>query len=512
MAQSGQGLFTVIFCTASRCDQRRLSRTLPVESTSLVNYQTTLCWFRRDLRDYDHAALHHALKHSRNVYCTFVFDTDILDQLGDRRDRRVEFIWHSVQELKNSLRGMGGELIVRYGRAATLIPELAASLGADALFFNHDYEPQAIARDQAVVAALHQNRIAVHSFKDQVVFECDEVLTQGDTPFSVFTPYKKAWLRRLEPYHLQPYPVAPRIGNLAPCHDEQFPSLEEMSFEPTDLPTLPVKTGMTGGQALIKAFVEQRIVDYHGSRDFPAADATSHLSVHLRFGTVSVRELAALAWMNPSKGSETWLSELIWRDFFHMILFHHPSVVEHAFNAEYDCIRWPGSPQHLRAWQEGRTGYPIVDAAMRQLNQTGFMHNRLRMVASSFLVKDLHVDWREGERYFAAKLLDYDLAANNGNWQWAASTGCDAQPWFRIFNPVSQSRKFDPDGAFIRRYVPELANLDSRSIHAPWEASRQQALGFVQDLNYPAPIVDHQSARTTVLELFKSARSGRKSR
>ena len=473
-----------------------------------------LVWFRRDLRDFDHAALYHALRDARQVFCAFVFDREILDALPATDDRRVEFIWDSVSELDAALRAAGGGLIVRHAFAREAIPRLAAELGAGAVYANRDYEPIARDRDAAVAHALADRGIALRTCKDRVIFECDDVLSQSGRPFRVFTPYKNAWLARLAPSDVQPHPVdhcidalaAPPSGLSGP-----LPPLESMGFRRTDLKALRVRTGMSGGAALFADF-RKRIDRYKDARDFPAAKGPSYLSVHLRFGTVSIRELAACAHLRSLErdggGAATWLSELIWREFYAQILWHHPRVVAHAFKPEYDALRFADDPAMFAAWREGRTGYPVVDAAMRQINASGYMHNRLRMIAASFLVKDLLVDWRRGEKYFADTLLDFDLASNNGGWQWAASTGCDAQPYFRIFNPVTQSERFDPAGEFIRRYVPELAPLDSKEIHAPWlvPPAIQRARGVVIGRDYPTPIVDHAAARRSALALFKTVR------
>jgi deoxyribodipyrimidine photo-lyase len=469
---------------------------------------SALVWFRRDLRDDDHAALHHALASRCRVHCAFVFDTEILDALEDRADRRVDFIWRSVAELDARLAAHGGGLILRHGSARREIVALARELGVAAVHANRDYEPAAVERDADVARGLAEFGIAFHDHKDQVVFERDEVLTRGGRPFSVFTPYRNAWLARLRPDDLAVLATRPAPGQLAPpTGGLQGLTLARIGFAPTDLDALGIEPGMTGARQRLADFAA-RIDDYRARRDYPALRGPSYLSVHLRFGTVSIRELAAFARqqadLHASAGAGAWLNELIWRDFYHMILAHHPRVTDHAFRPAFDALAWDEAPQLFAAWCEGRTGYPLVDAAMRQLNRSGYMHNRLRMLAASFLTKDLGIDWRQGERYFARRLLDYDLAANNGGWQWAASTGCDAQPWFRIFNPVTQSEKFDAEGKFIRRYVPELAGCDARHIHAPWRmsAEEQRAAGVVVGRDYPHPVVDHAVARQRALERY----------
>ena len=473
---------------------------------------TALVWFRRDLRSFDNAALSQALAQFDRVHCAFVFDTEILDALPARRDRRVEFIWHAVAELDRALAELGAGagvpgagLIVAHGRADREIPALARELGVQAVLTNRDYEPEALARDARVMQALARDGIAFRAFKDQVVFESDEVLTREGRPFSVFTPYRNAWRRQLDPARLQPFPVASNAARLAPrpLQRDNMPALAALGFEPTDLAALRLPTGMSGGRALVDDFMG-RIGRYREARDYPALKGVSYLSIHLRFGTVSVRELFARALAEGSDGAQCWVDELIWREFYQMILWHHPRVVSASFRPEYDRVRWEDDPAGFEAWQEGRTGYPIVDAGMRQLRQSGYMHNRLRMVAASFLTKDLGIDWRLGERHFAALLNDYDLAANNGGWQWAASTGCDAQPYFRIFNPVTQSERFDPKGGFIRRYVPELARVPERYIHAPWKmsAADQAAAGVRIGRDYPAPLVDHGEARQRTLARY----------
>jgi deoxyribodipyrimidine photo-lyase len=472
----------------------------------MPEYARALVWFRRDLRDFDHAALYQALKQARQVVCAFIFDREILDALADPADRRVEFIHASVSELQQALQRRGGGLVVRHGIARDEIVRLATEIQADAVFFNHDDDPAALARDAAVEAALKRCSIAVHHAKDCVIFEREEVLTAAGTPFSVFTPYKNAWLRALAPFYLQAYPVDAYADRLA-TQSTVIPELQDMGFVASNLRELKLPIGMSGGARLFGDFL-QRIDRYQETRDFPAVKGPSYLSVHLRFGTVSIRQLATAAWQQGGRGAQTWLSELIWRDFYHQILWHRPDVAAgHAFKMQFDALPWPNPPGHFAAWCEARTGYPLVDAAMRQLNQTGYMHNRLRMVAASFLTKDLLVDWRLGERYFADKLIDFDLAANSGGWQWAASVGCDAQPWFRIFNPVTQSERFDAQGTFIRRYLPELARVPDRYVHTPWTlpAAEQQRTGCVIGRDYPRPIVDHAVQRGLALALFKHA-------
>ncbi|MES3019989.1 MAG: deoxyribodipyrimidine photo-lyase [Pseudomonadota bacterium] len=478
-----------------------------------MKFNKSLVWFRRDLRAFDQAALHHALISSNAVHCCFIFDRDILDGLP-AADRRVAFIHACLEELDAELRALGGQLIVRHARAADEVPRLAAELGVDAVFVNGDYEPQAIARDAAVAARLAQAGIAFESYKDQVIFEKHEVLTLAGQTFSVFTPYKNAWLKRMaaEPMCVAPWPVEPHAQRLAPpVPGHALPSLAQIGFGPAAgaLPGIPA--GMSGAAALFEDFLG-RLPDYRHTRDYPAVKGPSYLSLHLRFGTLSVRhlvrtvnELAARG--AGGEGAPVWLSELIWREFYAMILFHHPHVVEHAFKPAYDAIVWESGPRaeaDFAAWCEGRTGYPLVDAAMAQLNQSGYMHNRLRMVTACFLIKDLGIDWRWGERYFALHLNDYDLASNNGGWQWAASTGCDAQPYFRIFNPVTQSEKFDAAGRFIKRYLPQLDALGEREIHAPWTVPpmllehKKIRLG----MEYPEPIVAHDEARKRTLERY----------
>jgi deoxyribodipyrimidine photo-lyase len=484
-----------------------------------------LVWFRRDLRAVDHAALSAALQSAQSVWCAFVFDKDILDPLlkrGLHADRRIEFIHHAVVELDADLKHHDGALLVRFERAETAIVQLASDLGADVVAANHDYEPEAIARDQRVADALGARGIGFYTCKDQVIFERDQLRTQTGNFYSVFTPYKRAWLKALSAgdhaervtfnAHAAPLAAIPR--HLA----HAIPSLGELGFRRTNLSELKLPLGATGAQRLLGAF-EKRIASYRVRRDFPAAVGPSYLSVHLRFGTLSVRAMVRLALQHLKQlrpddqgGAATWLSELIWRDFYMQVLYHRPDLPQHAFRREFDQLDWVGGKQGaalFAAWCEGRTGYPLVDAAMRQINQTGYMHNRLRMVTAYFLAKDLGVDWRLGEQYFADQLNDFDLASNNGGWQWSASTGCDAQPYFRIFNPVSQSEKFDAEGHFIRRWVPELALLNAADIHAPWRLSEeaQARYGIRIGEHYPLPIADHDEGRRATLLRYQQAKN-----
>jgi deoxyribodipyrimidine photo-lyase len=483
-----------------------------------------LVWMRRDLRVDDHAALYHALRCARQVWCCFVFDRDILDPLP-RADRRVEFIRDSLVGVDAGLRALaashgteGVGLLVRHGHAAEEVLRLAHQLGVQAVFASHDDEPAALARDARVRGLLAEQGVALHTSKDHVVFERSEVLTQGGGAFSVFTPYKNAWLKQLAPYYLKPYPVARHAGALASVPQvlaSGIPALESLGFERTNLHQLKLPSGPAGGQELLADFLH-RIDAYAETRDHPAVKGPSYLSTHLRFGTVSIRQLAGAAHQRAaagSRGAGVWLSELIWRDFYHQVLHHHPHVVNRAFKPAYDAIAWEKGKTAdalFEAWCQGRTGYPLVDAAMAQINQTGYMHNRLRMVVASFLTKDLGLDWRRGEAYFARHLNDFDLAANNGGWQWAASSGCDAQPYFRIFNPVSQSERFDAEGRFIRRYLPQLAALPTQALHAPWLARPVDlaAAGVELGKTYPRPVVDHAQARAQTLTRYAVVKAG----
>jgi deoxyribodipyrimidine photo-lyase len=487
-------------------------------------YPAGLMWFRRDLRAGDNAALFHALKSCGRVHCVFVFDTAILDALP-RRDRRVEFIRDSLVELDSQLRMLAGSegagLITAHGVALQEIDRLARELQVQSVFASHDYEAQAVARDAAVRGALAEAGIGFHTFKDQTIFERTELLTQTGKPYAVFTPYKNAWLAKAQAFYFKPYPVEKYVAALAerpPAMRQPIPSLQALGFEPTNLHALRLPTGAAGARELLSEFME-RIDRYGEARDFPAVKGPSYLGVHLRFGTASIRELAGTAWrlaLQGNAGAAVWLAELIWRDFYFQVLANFPHVSDmhgqsHSFRREFDAVKWEHGKHAdalFAAWCEGRTGYPLIDAAMAQINESGYMHNRLRMITASFLSKDLGIDWRRGERYFAEHLNDYELASNNGGWQWASSTGCDAQPWFRIFNPVTQSRKFDPEGRFIVKYLPQLAGLPVEAIHAPWTATPVElvAAGVSLGESYPLPIVNHDEARHRTLERYGAVR------
>ena len=471
-----------------------------------------LVWLRRDLRTTDHAALSNALQLCKKVFVAFVFDTEILKEL-DRHDQRVEFIWESLAQVNANLvqlsQNNGCSLIVKYGVASEVITSLAQQLEVNAVFCSHDDEPQSLRRDSLVEQILEQSKIRFFHYKDHVLLERSEVLTQSQKPYSVFTPYKNAWLKIIQEADLQEFPIkqlAHRLAATPLSAHSPLPSLEQLGFEKTALSELKIPLGENGAQLLLQDF-ESRINDYSATRNFPSIKGPSYLGVHLRFGTISIRQLARLAWphyLQNKEGATVWLSELIWRDFYAQIMHHHPHIVERSFKLAYDKIEWeqgPKAQELFQAWCQAKTGYPLVDAAMEQLNQTGYMHNRLRMVVASFLVKHLGLDWRLGEAYFAKKLNDFDLASNNGGWQWASSSGCDAQPYFRIFNPVTQSEKFDKDGKFIKRYLPQLAKLDHKNIHAPWLMPKMllDHAGVVLGQNYPYPIVDHAQARAKTL-------------
>jgi deoxyribodipyrimidine photo-lyase len=488
--------------------------------------KSVLFWYRRDLRLDDNAGLAAALNASTSVYCVFVFDRDVMDELPTRHDRRVDFVWQSVLDLRAAIREAGGDLIIQYASAKKAIPKLAVELGVEAVFTNEDYEPAGMARDGFVKHELAQQGIQFRTFKDSVIFAKDEIITLMGRPYTLYSVYRQYWLKRVEPIDLKGYAYTRVYKNFVRERKVRNPNLirgfeklgvASMGFETTDVRD-HVTPGISGAAAARDQFLA-RLDNYHQTRFRLIPNGSSQLSVHIRYGTLSVRELARLAYSRANglegdkhnPGADLWLSELIWRDFYTQILWNAPYAAKGPFRRVYENIPWQNDPAKFRAWCEGRTGFPIVDAAMRQLNQTGYMHNRMRVLTASFLVKDLLIDWRWGEQYFAEKLLDFDMAANNGGWQWAASTGSDAQPYFRIFNPYVQSLQFDPNGDFIRKYVRELSMLKTRHIHAPSLMPKSLAdglrYGFEMGRDYPYPIVEHDIQRVKAITLYHQVRA-----
>ena len=456
-----------------------------------------ICWLRRDLRLEDQRTLAHATSHHDEVILAFVFDTTILQHL-DSKNRRVTFIIESLRELDQKLRQLGSRVLVLHGDPIQEIPRISRLLQADEVICGKDYDPLAIRRDLAVQEELADLGIGFELVKDQVIFEAGEIRSQSDTPFRVFTPYSKRWLEIFEPTkELRTVELKPEKLVKSTIFDSQCNPIdhESIGFDEIDL---WLAAGEDAAQTQLKKFLTH--IDRYGEqRDFPAIEGGSFLSVHLRFGTISIQRCVREAYQRDSAGAKKWLMELIWREFYQDILGNNPEVVTTTYNPDYREMVWPGEEDHFQAWCEGKTGYPIVDAAMRCLNETGWMHNRLRMVVASFLTKDLLVDYRKGEKYFAKQLLDYELASNNGGWQWAASVGCDAQPYFRIFNPYLQSRKFDAEGLFIRQWVPELSDLDNNVIHCPGPMD-------IELCGYVPPIVHHDIMRQKAIALFEEAK------
>jgi deoxyribodipyrimidine photo-lyase len=425
-----------------------------------------LFWFRRDLRLDDNAGLYHALKKGLPVLPIFIFDKNILDKLEDKKDGRVEFIHQAILNLNEELKELGSSIKVFYSNPEKAFKELVKEYEVECVYTNHDYEPYANERDATVTDFLNKHKIEFKTYKDQCIFEKDEVTKDDGKPYTIFTPYSRKWKLRLTDFHVKVYPNKKYFKNFLQTKSFTITSLKELGFE---------KSGLEFPSTTISKSI---VTQYKEQRDFPAIKGTSKLSVHLRFGTVSIRALTKQALVL----NETWLNELIWRDFYMMILYHFPHAAKNSFKSQYDRIEWRNNESEFKAWCEGKTGFPIVDAGMRELNTTGFMHNRVRMIVASFLVKDLLIDWRWGEAYFAQKLLDFDLSANNGGWQWAAGSGCDAAPYFRVFNPTEQTKKFDPKYEYIKKWVPEFNTA-----------------------KYVSPIVDHASARLRVLAVYKEA-------
>jgi deoxyribodipyrimidine photo-lyase len=419
-------------------------------------------WFRRDLRLKDNVGLFHALQSGLPVLPIFIFDIDITNDLPND-DARVGFIYDSLQKIHESLVEVNSSLLVLKGKPEIVCKELLTEYNVAAVYTNKDYEPYARKRDEAISKILKQQNIPFHAYKDQVIFEENEVLKNDGKPYTVYTPYKNKWLENFEKTPLKKVSIDIKTARFLKF-DFHFPSLEKIGFNATTIKVQP--------------FTLAHLKDYDLVRNDPAKDQTSYLSPHLRFGTVSVRQMVQLA----QKENAVFLSELIWREFFMQILSHFPQVVQNSFKAKYDSIPWRNNENEFKAWCEGKTGYPMVDAGMRQLNETGYMHNRVRMITAGFLCKHLLIDWRWGEAYFAKKLLDYDLSANNGNWQWAAGTGCDAAPYFRVFNPTTQLQKFDPKLQYVQKWVKNL-----------------------NEFTYPTPIVNHDFARKRAIETYKKA-------
>jgi deoxyribodipyrimidine photo-lyase len=459
----------------------------------------TVHWLRSDLRIDDNRALGDAARTASELAVVFVLDDPLL--ASERTGApRVRFLLDCLARLAEDLAARGSRLVLRRGDPAREIGRVLEETRAERLVWNRDYSPFAKQRDERVVREAEKRGARCESFKDRVAFEAGEVVTKERKPFAVYTPYRNAWRLRFahspeEPERLAKIP--PPIAGLASI---PLPTAEAcgLAGDETRIPT----GGEAAARRRLDAFVEKQIASYAEARDFPARDGTSRLSPYLRFGAISIRRCLAAAFERTKErhgrdSVQKWIDELIWRDFYAAILDRNPHVTKGAHRREYDAVRWNDDPAGFAAWCAGRTGYPIVDAGMRQLAETGWMHNRVRMVAASFLVKDLLIDWRAGERFFYRRLVDGDPASNNGGWQWAASTGTDAQPWFRIFNPVSQGRKFDPDGTYVRRWVPELASCDEDLVHAPWKLEAPPR-------DYPAPIVDHAERRAEALRRFEA--------
>lgn len=426
-----------------------------------MDSKINIFWFRRDLRLQDNAGLYFALKSGLSIIPLFIFDRNILDDLKCKSDRRLSFIYHSLETLQNELADLGSSLKIYNAKPIDAFKDIITHFVIQTVFANDDYEPYARMRDEEISVFLKQNSIQLKTFKDHVIFEKDEVLKNDGKPYTVFTPYSKKWKEKLNDSYLNPYPNEKYFHQFSKQTVIPLSTLKSIGFEPV-IEKFPEKD-----------FPIPIIQDYDERRNSPGKQGTSLLGVHLRFGTISIRKLVKTA----RQLNQTFLNELIWREFFQMILWHFPNVVSHSFKPQYEAVQWRNNEGEFQIWRNGQTGYPIVDAGMRELNQTGFMHNRVRMIVSSFLTKLLLIDWRWGEAYFAEKLLDYELASNNGNWQWAAGCGCDAAPYFRIFNPYTQAKKFDPDQKYIKKWIPELGTATYPKPMVDYKAARQRALG-----------------------------------
>ena len=431
-----------------------------------ISNGTAIYWLRRDLRLHDNHALYQALRSELPVIPIFIFDRNILEELP-RDDARVTFIHHTLNTLKQDLSKHGSDLKVYYGDPIEIYKEILSAYQVKVIYSNRDYEPYALTRDKKVRRLIEAEGGAYYDYKDHVITDRREILSNSDKPYTVFTPYKKKWLARLEEHGIQQYPSEQKLDHLAKLDRQPIITLDEMGFTRSSM-SIPE---LTVAQGVIK--------NYDKTRDYPGIDnGTSRLGIHFRFGTISIREKA----LKAQQLNATFLSELIWRDFYSQIIYNFPHVVDSAFRDKYDTISWRTDESDLQAWKDGQTGYPMVDAGMRELNATGHMHNRVRMVTASFLTKHLLINWRMGEAYFAEKLLDFDLSSNNGGWQWASGSGTDAAPYFRIFNPTSQLHKFDKELIYVKKWIPEYGT-DA----------------------YPEPIVDHKYARQRCLDTYKAA-------
>lgn len=471
------------------------------ESKEKIN----LCWIRRDLRIHDHYALSEATKNCSKCYLLFIFDFNILNKIKNKNDHRLSFIIQSLKEIEIKLQKIGSSLIIRYGEPAEEILKVVSEFSITSLYFNRDYEPYAKKRDKKVESSLVLKNISVFHYKDHVYYEKNEILNNEGEIYKIFTPYKKKWIEKFLSSDSQIPTYKCNLKAFAKYSNEKsilnFNWHKEIGFTKTN----PVLKGGTKEASHRLEYFKKIIKDYDLNRNIPSLEKTSNLSTYIRFGNLSIREMIKLSVENKTKGHETWLSEIIWRDFYQMILDSYPQLVNHALRSQYDHIKWQGSLVHFKKWCDGKTGYPIIDSAMRCLNQTGLMHNRLRMIVASFLTKILLVDWKLGEKYFSQKLLDYDLAANNGGWQWSASTGVDSQPYFRIFNPYLQSKKFDSDGLFIKSWCPELQGFSSKKIHAPHETElfEQANANCFIGKEYPHPVVSYRLQRPKALAMYK---------
>lgn len=426
--------------------------------------KVVIFWFRRDLRLEDNAGLYYALQSGAPVLPIFIFDTGILEKLENKNDRRVDYIQQPLQVINKELKKFGSKLNTYFGKPLEIFQKLDEQFDIEAVYCNRDYEPEAIKRDTDIYHFFKEKNIPFKAYKDQIIFDKDDIVKDDGKPYAVYTPYSKKWKENLQPGNYQFYKTD--LSKFYQQHFSEILSLKEIGFKKTDM-------------VFEKPTLDKKIIDtYHKYRDYPAMQKTTQLGIAFRFGTISIRKCVAFALAH----NQTWLGELIWREFFMQILYHFPHVVHHSFKPKYDNIEWKNNEEEFKFWCEGKTGYPIVDAGMRQLNETGYMHNRVRMIAASFLCKHLLIDWRWGEAYFAEKLNDYDLSANNGNWQWAAGSGCDAAPYFRIFNPEIQRKKFDKDFQYIKKWISEFGTE-----------------------KYPEPIVEHSFARKRALKEYKKA-------